>query len=541
MNDDNVQEFLESCKLQKIQRKIMDEKAETLIQKDPEWIIQLNNAYKEEFQHNTTTEYPCKISMLYILHSYFLKAKNQLANQWTETVTLIFLQLIDLNKDQRYLQSLSKLVKKWESEKVFDSLNVNDWLKMIEVACESKQSEESITSSNLPIKRNVSNIDNGTNIDDDHERHDLKRQKLPIENHFEAHTTTSSSSTVSSQNPFPTISSSISEQKPIEMRVKNTKQEHISIHKSTSSNQINKTEAIHSSFTSSMVNNSCSSISISNTSKNGSIQSKNSPDFSTEIKECFIKCRSFMSKLLFERLFTVQNDKQQQKERQSYALYRQLTAHTILSSHSILYKFMRYRKDNPPTQSELPAIVIASIFLAGKAEYFFNKLDKLIQYSSGLSEECFGKGTVFPTRESILEMEQKILWCHNYNLAMECNPLTLISKLLDTKRIDSILFLHTLQCLCGDKSIVMFVHKNFERPPECMALTALLMACPKVWSEERSYALFTSLRAEYDFLWVEIEEMLSRAHKKDPLNNEIKYANKFAQKLSTRFKESLEI
>ena len=48
----------------------------------------------QEFQYNITTNYQCKISMLYILHAYFVKAKNELAKHWNETVYVVKLNLV---------------------------------------------------------------------------------------------------------------------------------------------------------------------------------------------------------------------------------------------------------------------------------------------------------------------------------------------------------------------------------------------------------------------------------------------------------------
>jgi len=239
---------------------------------------------------------------------------------------------------------------------------------------ENKQSEEAVTKS-VPLKRDLSNLNSETNLDDIQERNDLKRQKIPTESNFESQTTASSTS--GSQNPFLAIQSSsiILEPKVPEVQV-NVKTHEPTLHRSRSSSNISRSDDIHSSSSanntasksfSSSHHNSSSNSSSNNNKSDTTPLTKTPHDFNSEIKESFIQCRSFMSKLLFERLFSPQNDQQQYKERpQSYVLYRQLAAHTILSSHSILYKYMRFRKDSPPTKSELPAIVIAAIFLAGK-------------------------------------------------------------------------------------------------------------------------------------------------------------------------------
>ena len=87
----------------------------------------------------------------------------------------------------------------------------------------------------------------------------------------------------------------------------------------------------------------------------------------TEMRDCAFKAVTFLHKLLFRKMFTVQGDQMQERERpQSHFLYRLLTAQTVLCAHSVLFDFLRCCRDSPPSQETLPVVVIASVFLAGK-------------------------------------------------------------------------------------------------------------------------------------------------------------------------------
>eukprot|EP01036_Dinobryon_divergens_P028320 gene28321-37251_t len=392
--------------------------------------------------------------------------------------------------DSKTFYSLGKLISKWKNLKIFSeealikwqhlidepngkSLNVSDSNNnsTVAVSIDLKSSDTSLG------KRDVTKLSEGSAADNsipegeqDQAAPQPKRRKesFSMSSFSDAHTTVSACSpAVMPALPLPPLPTSTStiQQQPLYYSntaaiavssSSNTTEQPTSsvevsiIKRNSSDNKLPKSDkyggdggSSHVSIDSGMLTlpKANSSSSFSSSSSSGNL--KDATDISLKdggggggggggnaLRECAQKAGQLLHKILYSKLFTAQSDQQLERERpDSYFLHRLLTAHTILSAHSVMWNFLRSCKGSPPALETLPAIVIASLFLAGKAEYYFCKVEKLLLISNGPIEECFSSEPRYkPTKEEILH------------------------RLLDEKKIDRPMMLKSLPWVVGENS-----------------------------------------------------------------------------------------